>query len=237
MKLPPQIWLVDDDADLRAVYQRVLSGAGYGVVHFADGTEALAGLDTDTPDLIVLDVDMPRLDGWGTIEELRRRGCSSPVLMMTGFDSVEARVRGLKLGADDYLGKLCATTEFLARVYALLRRAGMHTGGATAKPAELLRLGATTVDLAAKTATKAGAPLRLTKTDYALLALLNDHAGKPVTREEILRSIWPGSATGVQSSHALDTHLWRLRKKIGDAADGSQRIRNVPGIGYVMVLS
>lgn len=230
-----QIWIVDDDATLRHVFDRTLTTAGYGVVECVDGVEALERLKTATPDLIILDVDMPRLDGWATLAELRHRGCTRPVLMMTAAGAVEARVRGLELGADDYLVKPCAPAEFLARVRALIRRVGPAAGDAAEE--SILCLGEARIDLAAKLATKDGVPLRLTKTDYALLALLHEHAGQPVTRAEILHRVWGDSSPGEQNSHALDTHLWRLRKKVGDTTDVPQWIRNVPGIGYTLTVA
>lgn len=229
-----QVWLVDDDPAVRHVFNRALTGAGYRVVECADGVEALERLPTATPDLIVLDVDMPRLDGWATLTALRQRGCNRPVLMMTAVEAVESRVRGLELGADDYLVKPCTVLEFLARVRALIRRAGPAVSHNPEK--DVLFLGEARIDLAAKLATKGGVPLKLTKTDFALLALLHEHAGKPVSRVEILRRVWDDQSQGEQNSHALDTHLWRLRKKIGDTTDVPQWIRNVPGIGYVLTV-
>jgi two-component system response regulator MprA len=232
----PLVWIVDDDAAVRLVFHRVLTEAGYAVADCTDGAEALERLNTETPDLIVLDVEMPRLDGWATLAELRQRGCDRPVLMMTRVEDVASRVRGLEAGADDYLGKPCAAPEFLARVRALLRRAGLVPMNGGKMEANVVRLGETMINLAAKTATRSGAPLRLTRMDFALLELLHEHAGKPVAREVILERVWPGQARSEQTSHALDTHLWRLRKKIGDTSDVPQWIRNVPGIGYVMTV-
>lgn len=232
----PLIWIVDDDAAVRLVYHRVLTEAGYAVADCADGVAALERLERERPDLIVLDVEMPRLDGWATLAELRKRRCDQPVLMMTRVEDVASRVRGLEAGADDYLGKPCGAPEFLARVRALLRRAGIVSMKAGKDEANAVRLGKSVIDLETKTAVKDNAPLRLTRTDYALLELLHEHAGEPVTREMILERVWPGQARNAQGSHALDTHLWRLRKKIGDTTDVPQWIRNVPGVGYVMTV-
>ena len=228
MPAAPKIWIVDDDPSIRLVFSRALTDAGHRVTECEDGLQAVERLRTETPGLVILDVEMPRLDGWGTLEELRRRGFTQPVLMLTHVNDVNSRVRGLEAGADDYLGKPCSVAELLARVRALLRRAGSRT-----KAGAKLRFGDVRIDLEEKTATRAGAPLRLTRTDFALLALLHENRGKPMAREVILSRLWGGQAV---NSHALETHLWRLRKKLGDDGEGSPWIQNVSGIGYCMTM-
>ena len=228
MSLPQKIWIVDDEPDVRAIFRRALAGPEFQVTTCNDGLEALELLRTDSPALVVLDVDMPRLDGWATLRALREHGYTRPVLMITQVNDVDSRVRGLEGGADDYLGKPCAPREFLARVRALLRRSPRPKA-----PASLLRCGEVTVDLEKKTAARAGVPVRLSRTDFALLRLLHEHAGTPVSRDLIVSRVWEDKAG---ASHALDTHLWRLRKKLGDVAGEGQWIQNVPGLGYVMEL-
>lgn len=222
----PKIWIVDDDPNVRLVFRQALSGAGYDITECEDGQAALERLGSVRPAMFVLDVEMPRLDGWGTLAALRERGCTQPVLMITRVNDVTSRVRGLELGADDYIGKPCSAVELVARVGALLRRAAKDapTGGP-------LVFGDVSIDLERKSATKAGQALRLTRTDYALLSLLHEERGKPVSRETILKRVWDGRSG---NSHALDTHLWRLRRKLGDSGEDGW-IRNQPGIGYVMV--
>lgn len=223
----PKIWIVDDDPNVRLVFRQALGDAGYDITECEDGQAALDRLKSGAPALFVLDVEMPRLDGWGTLAALRQRGCTQPVLMITRVNDVSSRVRGLELGADDYIGKPCSAVELVARVGALLRRAAKESPPATGE----LSLGDVVIDLERKSATKAGQPLRLTRTDYALLGLLHEQRGKPVSRETILKRVWDGRSG---NSHALDTHLWRLRRKLGDAGDNGW-IRNQPGIGYVMI--
>ena len=189
----------------------------------ADGAAALDWLRGHLAHVVLLDVDMPGVDGWHTLAELRRRGFTQPVLMVTHVDDPDSRIKGLDTGADDYIGKPCSVPELLARVRAVLRRAPPRPASA------LLRLGPNHIDLAAFRAERDGRPLRLSRTDYALLALLHAHAGRPVARELVLQRIWAG-ASG--SSHALDTHVWRLRRKLADAADPPRWLRSVPGVGY-----
>lgn len=240
-----KIWIVDDDKAVRTVCRLLLTGAGLAVEECEDGAVAVERWHQAKPALIVLDVEMPRLDGWRALEELRRAGYTQPILMLTHVADVPSRVRGFELGADDYLPKPFEPGELLARVKALLRRAGVtaaatgggenssgRSNGAVRTSGVRLELGDVVVDFDTMAATKAGVPLRLTRTDFALLRLLGEHRGKPVLRDTILREVWKGQAS---SSHVLDTHLWRLRKKLGDGENGAgQRVRNLSGIGYVL---
>jgi DNA-binding response OmpR family regulator len=215
------ILVVDDEFSIRQALRVALEHAGHRVVEAADGELALAQIATAQPRLILLDIDMPRRDGWSTLAELRRRGFTQPVLLLTCLGDQDSRIRGLDTGADDYLGKPFGVPELLARVRALLRR--------TAPPA--VRLGATTVDLAGMSAVRAGHPVRLSRTDFALLALLHAHAGQPVPRQLILERIWQAAAG---SSHALDTHIYRLRRKLGDDSAAPRWLCSVAGVGYAL---
>ena len=227
MPLSPQLWIVDDDAAVRMAFEMTLAATGFSVRSYAGGPAMLQVLETETPGLIVLDVDMPEMDGWQTLEHIRRRGFLLPVLMLTNVNDVPSRVRGLEAGADDYVGKPCGPQELIARVRALLRRAAP----AVVEPAALWRLGDVAIDFERKRATKAGEELWLTRTDYALLTLLREHAGKPAAHALILERVWGGRAG---NAHALDTHIWRLRKKLGASPNGEPWIRNLSGIGYVL---
>lgn len=222
----PSIWVVDDDPRVRFACSRLLASAGYEVVEFEDGLQMLQRLRTETPALLMLDVEMPRLDGWQTLAEVRQSGVAVPVLMFTLAADVDSKVRGLGAGADDYVSKTGDPRELLARVAALLRRAGQKT-----ERVSRIRFRDVEINLTTKTATRGGKTLKLTRTDYGLLALLHRKAGTPVSRDEILATVWESRAG---NSHALDTHLWRLRKKIGDTETERPLIRNVPGIGYVL---
>lgn len=212
------------------VFRQALSEKGYRVAEFENGRVALTQLESDAPHLFILDVDMPQLDGWQTLEALRRSGCTQPVLMITHANDVTARVRGLEAGADDYIGKPCDAAELCARVRALFRR----TEAMTPKSAAVILVGDIEIDLAHKTASRAGTTLRLTRTDYAVLTLLHSNLGRPVPREVILKQVW-GGLSG--SSHALDTHLWRLRRKLSAAGREITWIKNISGIGYSMDFS
>ncbi len=227
-KQAARLLVVEDDEMLRAMYADLLRAAGFRVLEARDGVEALEVWEREGPALILLDVDMPRLNGWRTIERLRLRGARQPVIMLTGLTDIDDRVRGLGAGADDYLGKPCDPRELIARVQALLRRA--HPASPEAPPT-LLRLGGNLVDLAARTAINAGQPLALTRTEYAILDLLARHAGKPVTRETILDAVW--GYTNRPNTRTVETHFWRLRRKLGDPGGATGWIRTTTG-GYVL---
>jgi DNA-binding response OmpR family regulator len=225
MPSSPPILIVDDEPSVRDVFAVALAGAGYAVATCPDGQAALDYLRDRSVRLVLLDVDMPVLDGWATLAALRRQGFRPPVIVVSHICDPASRIRGLDTGADDYLGKPCGVPELLARVRAVLRRSEPTA------PAPLLTVGDVTIDLAGHSATRAGVPVRLSRTDFALLSLLHEHAGAPVPRALILQRVW-GGASG--SSHALDTHIWRLRRKLGDDSPEPRCLRNVPGIGYAL---
>lgn len=220
------ILIVDDEPAVRTVFRHILAAGEFAVAECADGEAALEYCAKNSPALIVLDVEMPRRDGWSTLQELRRRGHEQPVLILTHVSDVKSVVRGLEAGADGYLGKPCEPAELLARVKALLRR-----GGSSLQGKRRLRCGEVVVDLERKSALEGETPLGLTRTEFELLELLSESPGKPVAREVIVARIRSGRQG---SSQALDTLLWRLRRKLGDTGAEPQWIQNRPGIGYVL---
>lgn len=227
MAVLPKLLLVDDEPSVRLVLNRFLSTHGFEVIESGDGAEAIQLVKTCSPNLIVLDIEMPGLDGWATLAQLRALGCLLPVLVLTNTDDVSAKVKGLESGADDYLGKPCDLLELRARIRALLRRS---QGVPVAKPR--LRIGATVIDLERKSAMQGDVPVHLTRKEFAMLDLLAQNRGKPVSRDRLLRDVW--EFTRIPNSHTLDTHLWRLRRKLGDSAGESQWIRNLPGMGFAL---
>lgn len=220
-----KICVVDDEEAIRLVLTRFLIASGYQPLECKDGVEALETVERENPALLLMDVDMPRLNGWETLRQLRHRGYRVPVIMLTRVDDIPARIRGLEAGADDYIGKPCDLMELLARIRALLRRAPESS-----VTLPLLKLGPNVIDLERKSARQAEAELHLTRKEFALLTLLARYHGKPVSREQLSREVWGAKETS--NSHTLDTHLWRLKKKLGDKE--SQWIRSMPGIGFVL---
>ena len=212
------ILVVDDDAPIRRMLDRTLSAEGYVVETAADGGEALAAIERSTPELVVLDVGMPGLDGLAVSRRLRAKGLSVPVLLLTARDSVPDRVAGLDAGADDYLVKPFATEELLARVRALLRRGK--------SPEELLAFADLTLDPATRAAQRAGSTLALSEREADLLALLLRNARRVVPREQAIAEIWQGDAT----ENVVDRYVSNLRRKLGEPP----LIETVRGIGFII---
>ena len=218
-----RLLVVDDDPDVRDSLRRALGYAGYAVATAVNGADALASVSRSPVDLIILDVLMPMLDGFDTCRALRERGNATPVIVLTARDAVDDRVAGLEAGADDYLVKPFALRELLARVNALLRRA---------QPVrDVLGYADLTVDLTARTVTRGGAPLTLTKIEFALLELLLRNAEQVLSYDVILDRVWGyGEAP---ASNALQVFVGFLRRKLEE--NGHRRlVHNVRGIGYVL---
>jgi len=213
-----QVLVVDDDHSLRRMLERTLVAEGFGVQAVADGGAALAAVERATPDLVVLDVAMPGMDGIAVCRRLREKGFGQPVLMLTARDAVSDRVAGLEAGADDYLVKPFATEELVARLHALARR-----GGAGSRR---LALGDLTLDLDTRELRRAGSVIELTAREADLLELLLRSPRRVVTREQALADVWRDSAT----PSVVDAYVMRLRAKLGDPPV----IRTVRGSGFML---
>jgi two-component system response regulator MprA len=212
------ILVVDDDAPIRRMLDRTLSAEGYAVETATDGGEALAAVERSTPDLVVLDVGLPGVDGLSVSRRLRAKGLAVPVLLLTARDSVPDRVAGLDAGADDYLVKPFATEELLARIRALLRR------GKT--PEELLAFADLTLDPVTRAAQRGGSTLALSEREVDLLALLLRNARRVVPREQAINEIWHGDA----SANVVDRYVSNLRRKLGEPP----LIETVRGVGFII---
>src|SRR5262245_56156719 len=180
-----RILIIEDETPMRTALTDVLEGEGYRVLSAADGESGLRRALEEKPDLILLDIMMPRLDGYAVCAELRRLANPVPILMLTAKGQVEDRVAGLDVGADDYLVKPFSTEDLLARVRALLRRT-KREGHAPTK----LRLGEIEIDLARQTATRGKKQIHLTAKEFSMLRLLAEANGEPVSREKFLDAVW-----------------------------------------------
>jgi DNA-binding response OmpR family regulator len=225
MSPKPCILIVEDERSMGLVLETTLSRAGYRPLWVGDGETGLRSALHERPDLVILDVGLPEMDGVELCQRLRALQFEAPILMLTGRVQLRDRVEGLEAGADDYLAKPFQPEEFLARIRALLRRQRRAAARSVA-----LVLGDVQIDLAAHVATRAGQPLALTKTEFSLLDLLARHDGQPVTREEMLNVIWGYSRSA--ATRTIDTHIWRLRKKLGDTGESPRWIKLVHGRGY-----
>jgi two-component system OmpR family response regulator len=214
-----RLLLVEDEPDLLAGLARALRRLGYAVDTAADGEEGLAKARDTGYDAIVLDVMLPRLDGWQVLARLRREK-DTPVLLLTARDAPADRVRGLDAGADDYLVKPFDQSELFARLRALIRR-----GARQAAPS--LELGEVSVDTAARAVTRAGQPVALTAREYALLEYLALHRGEVVTRLDLWEHLFDESDES--TSNTVDVHVFNLRRKLGASFIQTRR-----GMGYVI---
>lgn len=223
----PRVLVVEDDRPLVQVLTTALEGAGYRVIEARDGASGLQLAKKERPDLVLLDVELPDSEGFEICRAIRSHQPDLPVLMLTGRVEVEDRVTGLDAGADDYLAKPFDKRELLARMNALLRRQGRHL-----RKLRSLRIGPITVDLEKRIATRNGGNLALTKTEFSIIDLLAKHDGRPVGRDAILAAVW-GYAR-LPTTRTIDTHIWRLRKKLGDDGKTPRWITMTPGQGYCL---
>jgi DNA-binding response OmpR family regulator len=225
-----RVLIIEDELPMRTVLGDLLASEGHRVLTAANGADGLERAIAEQPDLILLDVMMPRLDGFTLAQELRRLGRAMPILMLTAKGQVDDRVRGLDAGADDYLVKPFSGDELLARVRALLRR--FQRGVATPT---VLRLGEVEVDFARLEARRAGQPLHLTAKEFALLRLLAETPGEPVTRERFLDVVWGVNA--FPTTRTVDTHLASLRAKVEPDPNRPRFLKTVHGVGYRLELA
>lgn len=221
------IMVVDDDEKITALIKRSLVFEGYAVMTASNGAEALKLILQEEPDLIILDVMMPVLDGWEVVRRIREGGLALPVLMLTAKDEVQDRVKGLELGADDYLVKPFALEELLARVRALLRRAGdkVAEGGTRLQYRDL------TMDLDSREVFRGGRQIELTAKEFELLHLFMENPKRVLSRDTIMEKIWGFDYAG--ESNVLEVYIAMLRQKT-EAGGEPRLIQTVRGTGYVL---
>jgi hypothetical protein len=225
-----RILIIEDELPMRTALSDALGSAGFRVLTSEDGEKGLARALEQLPDLILLDVMMPRLDGFALAAELRRLGRTVPILMLTARGGVQDRVRGLDAGADDYLLKPFSTEELLARVRALLRRTQRNESTGTLQ----LELGRVRIDFVRQEATSENEALHLTTREFAMLRLMAETPGVPVSRERFLDVVWGVNA--FPTTRTVDTHMATLRSKIEPNPEQPVFLQTVHGVGYKLVL-
>lgn len=227
-----KILVVDDEQAVRESLRRSLSFNGYDVLLAPDGVEAIAIVHDENPDIMVLDVNMPNMDGLEVCRTLRSEGWGRPILMLTARDGVSDRVAGLDAGADDYLPKPFALEELLARVRSLVRRAAASENEIS-RPAASIKLAFEDLKLDADTreVSRGDRAISLTRTEFSLLKLLMENPRKVLSRNTILEEVWGYDFP--TSGNALEVYIGYLRKKT-EAGDEPRLIHTVRGVGYVL---
>lgn len=220
-----RVLVVEDERKVAHALRDGLAAQGYEVEVAYDGEEGLLQIGTSVFDVVVLDLMLPRRDGYGVLSAMRQRMISTPVLVLTARDSIEDRVIGLDNGADDYLIKPFAFPELLARIRALHRRGG--TGVAT-----LLALGDLQLDVMSRRATRGGQGLHLTVREFELLEYLLRHQGHVVSREMLAHDVWQTPIRATPMDNVIDVHIARLRRKVDDPFP-QKLIHTIRGMGFV----
>jgi two-component system copper resistance phosphate regulon response regulator CusR len=219
-----QILLIEDERKTANFLTKGLSEAGFSVDVALDGEAGLELGATGRYDLLVLDIMLPKKDGWTVVAELRSRAVQTPILLLTARDSVRDRVKGFELGADDYLAKPFAFSELLARIRSLLKRRQSGNG-------EQLRIDDLEIDLRRRKARRSGLTLDLTPKEFGVLALLARAQGEVVSRKEIIDQIWDINFT--TATNILDVMVRRLRTKLDDPFE-AKLIRTIRSVGYAL---
>ena len=219
-----KILLAEDEVDLNNVVTRYLKKNGYSVDSVLDGEEALNYLEYSEYDLVILDIMMPKVDGFEVIKKLRDKGNHTSVLMLTARDSADDKVKGLDLGADDYIVKPFDFNELMARIRAVVRR---KYGNSSNK----LVIGDLILDTSEKSVTRAGKQIELTGKEYEVLEYLMQSKNRILSRDQIKEHVWDFDYEG--DSNIIDVLIKNIRKKI-DIEDGKQIIYTKRGLGYVI---
>lgn len=231
MNEPSRLLLVDDDQGVRTSLSAFLTRAGFRVDAVSDGTQALAALERAKPDLIVMDILMPRMDGRETLRRMRLAGNLTPVILLTQVGEATERAMALEEGADDYINKPFEAHELVARIRAVLRR--VNAGVAPLTSAWILVSGELRLDRRARHATLRGQKLTLTPKALLLLEYLLTHSDEFISRERLLEVVW-GWEKSV-SSRAVDARIAELRRALNDSAEAPTYIETAAGAGYRLI--
>ncbi|HUT68212.1 MAG TPA: response regulator transcription factor [Dehalococcoidales bacterium] len=221
------VLVADDDVRMLRMIKRMLELEGFQVLVANNGDSALKTFDKETPDLVLLDIMMPDMDGYAVCQRIREFS-QVPIIMVTARGDDKEKVEGLDIGADDYVTKPFSASELAARVRAVLRRVGSQD-----RPQEaVFHYKNLTIDFTSRRVTVSNQELKLTSTEYKLLSYISLNAGRVVTPDQLLNKVWGEEYIG--APHLLQVNIARLRKKLGDDAKKPTYIMTRPGIGYIM---
>jgi len=245
-----RVMIVDDEASIRRILETRFKMLGYDVATAGDGEEALEVFNRFGPDILILDIMMPKLDGYGVTREVRKHN-DTPIILLTALGDVSERITGLEMGADDYVVKPFSPKELEARVKSILRRVLVKGGGATASGgaggssgsggagqkdaagAHMVVIGSVKIDIHKRQVFRKSERVRLTGMEFSLLELLVSNNGKPFSRGEILQHVWSYPPDHRIDTRVVDVHISRLRAKLEHDISNPELILTARGIGYM----
>ena len=230
--LKEKILIVDDETSIRRILETRLSMIGYEVISASDGEEALNMFRKEYPTLVVLDVMMPKLDGYGVCQELRKES-DVPIIMLTALGDVSDRITGLELGADDYIVKPFSPKELEARIRSVLRRIDKIAINSSIPTSGIINIGFLTIDTNKRQVYKNHERVRLTGMEFSLLELLISKAGEAFSRASILQEVWGYTPERHVDTRVVDVHISRLRAKLEDDPGNPDLILTARGTGYL----
>ena len=227
-----KILVVDDEASIRRILETRLSMIGYIVVTAADGEEALTLYKKESPNLIILDIMMPKLDGYGVCQEIRKDS-DIPIIMLTALGDVADRITGLELGADDYVVKPFSPKELEARIKAILRRVDKLSLSSASVSSGIISMGGIKIDTNRRQVYKQNEKIRLTGMEFSLLELLMSKSGEAFSRACILQEVWGYTPERHVDTRVVDVHISRLRSKLEEDPSNPDLILTARGTGYL----
>ena len=228
-----KVLVVDDEASIRRILETRLKMVGYEVLTAADGEEALDAFSKFNPDLIILDVMMPKLDGYGVVREIRKTS-ETPIIVLTALGDVSERITGLELGGDDYVIKPFSPKELEARVKAVLRRTNQREAVGVGKVTKnVITTGNIRIDTSRRQVFRKNERIRLTGMEFSLLELLVSNSGQAFSRNEILQYVWSYPADHRIDTRVVDVHISRLRSKLEVDPANPELILTARGVGYM----
>jgi two-component system, OmpR family, alkaline phosphatase synthesis response regulator PhoP len=225
-----RILVIEDEPDMLLGIEHNLRYEGYEVATASTGTDGLASWRRIRPDLVLLDVMLPEMDGFEVLRAIRREDAEVPVILLTAKGLEADKVHGLTLGADDYITKPFSIRELLARLQAVLRRTRTEEG-----PARVHSFGDVEVDFIRRECRKRGKEVPLSYKEFELLRLLIENRGETITRERLLEEVWGKDAADAPTSRTVDTHIANLRRKVEGSGERGRHIRTVHKVGYKFV--
>lgn len=231
-RVKEKILIVDDETSIRRILETRLSMIGYDVISASDGEEALYVFRKEYPTLVVLDVMMPKLDGYGVCQELRKES-DVPIIILTALGDVSDRITGLELGADDYIVKPFSPKELEARIRSVLRRIDKITINSSIPNSGIINIGFLTIDTNKRQVYKNHERVRLTGMEFSLLELLISRAGEAFSRSSILQEVWGYTPERHVDTRVVDVHISRLRAKLEDDPGNPDLILTARGTGYM----